>query len=346
MQGKNRTPSVEGSIDEAILMLSFIDGVEATSIKMRRRQTDMAASGGIDIMQNRDTTIEAENPQRRDTSEQTPSRGIAHQDSIRADKLTLREKQIATQMAVGKNKRQISRRLMLPVSIVERHSAAIHEKLHISGTTELVLYEINNGYTSLLRNDFMKSQNQILDYLPVLASVIDMESHDILYANRHMQKVFGDVVGKKCWEVLHTDQNGPCAFCRFEALVDEDGLPTEPCRWQLKNTITQRCYDMIDTAALTEDRRLVKIGIGIDITDQLQKQQATAHPHTDTPPPDDWGHAIVVCSNCNKLRDDAGEWFSPASYFQKHLGTYISHGICERCATRLYPWMFDDSEED
>ncbi|WP_173179666.1 response regulator transcription factor [Desulfosarcina ovata] len=263
------------------------------------------------------------------------------------NQLTHRERQIATQIAVGKNDQQISKRLMIPASIVKRHRDSIRQKLKLTDMTGLVLYEINNGYTPSSRNDPMNYPNDILDHLPVIISVIDMQTHEVLYASRHMKKVFGDIAEKMCWQVFQKDQSGPCQFCSNHQLMDEEGLPTGSCRRQVKNELTQCWYDIIDVATMTKDGRMVKMGIAIDITDQMTQQPSRrprCAPEDDAP--DRLEAMVVVCSHCNKLRDESGQWESPAGYFHKHLGTHVSHGICEKCAAKLYPWIFDGKEDD
>ncbi|MBL7649440.1 MAG: hypothetical protein JNK74_24960 [Candidatus Hydrogenedentes bacterium] len=46
---------------------------------------------------------------------------------------------------------------------------------------------------------------------------------------------------------------------------------------------------------------------------------------------------LPVCSNCKKIRDDAGAWHAMETYVSKHTGADFSHGICPDCVTELYP---------
>jgi len=45
---------------------------------------------------------------------------------------------------------------------------------------------------------------------------------------------------------------------------------------------------------------------------------------------------VPICSNCKKIRDDAGYWNILESYIQKHSNASFSHGICPECSDKLY----------
>ena len=54
-------------------------------------------------------------------------------------------------------------------------------------------------------------------------------------------------------------------------------------------------------------------------------------------------HAIVpgvvaACSSCKKIRDDDGAWYTWEEYLSRR-GAQISHGVCNECGEKLYPWF-------
>lgn len=49
---------------------------------------------------------------------------------------------------------------------------------------------------------------------------------------------------------------------------------------------------------------------------------------------------LPVCSDCKKIRDDAGQWQTMESYIRAHSRVDFSHGLCPECAQRLYPKFF------
>ncbi|MFA5908138.1 MAG: hypothetical protein WC815_05110 [Vicinamibacterales bacterium] len=46
---------------------------------------------------------------------------------------------------------------------------------------------------------------------------------------------------------------------------------------------------------------------------------------------------IPICSNCKKVRTDAGDWQQVEQYVHEHSAAQFSHGICPDCARKLYP---------
>ncbi len=113
----------------------------------------------------------------------------------------------------------------------------------------------------------------ILDSLNAMVYVSEMESHDILFANQYVQDKVGDVVGKKCWEALQSGQKCPCDFCTNEKLVDTIGNPKDIYRHELQNKKTGRWYDCQARAIKWIDDRIVRLEIGIDITDRKQAEE-------------------------------------------------------------------------
>jgi PAS domain S-box-containing protein len=45
---------------------------------------------------------------------------------------------------------------------------------------------------------------------------------------------------------------------------------------------------------------------------------------------------IPICTNCKKIRDDAGYWQKVEAYIQKHSEALFSHSICPECVKKLY----------
>ena len=65
-----------------------------------------------------------------------------------------------------------------------------------------------------------------LDTLDAIVYVADMETHKTLFVNQYALNIFGNVVGKTCWQALQAGQSGPCAFCTNPRLLDAAGEPT------------------------------------------------------------------------------------------------------------------------
>lgn len=113
----------------------------------------------------------------------------------------------------------------------------------------------------------------VLDSLDAVVYATDMATHEILFVNRYARDVFGDVVGKLCWQTLQTGQSGPCAFGSDKNLLAPDGRPTGTYTWEFQNTVNGRWYDIHDRAIPWVDGRLVRLEIATDITERKQMER-------------------------------------------------------------------------
>ena len=46
---------------------------------------------------------------------------------------------------------------------------------------------------------------------------------------------------------------------------------------------------------------------------------------------------LPICASCKEIRDDKGYWHQIESYIRDHSEAEFTHGICPKCAERLYP---------
>jgi PleD family two-component response regulator len=46
---------------------------------------------------------------------------------------------------------------------------------------------------------------------------------------------------------------------------------------------------------------------------------------------------IPICSSCKNIRNDEGYWTLLETYLEEHSDAAFSHGICPKCAQKLYP---------
>ena len=49
---------------------------------------------------------------------------------------------------------------------------------------------------------------------------------------------------------------------------------------------------------------------------------------------------LPICSSCNKIRDEEGEWNHLEDYIITHSEADFSHGVCPTCSKRLYPELY------
>lgn len=181
----------------------------------------------------------------------------------------------------------------------------------------------------------------VLDGLDAIIYVADMQTHELLFLNRFSRNLFGDGIGKLCWQVLQTNQSGPCSFCSNDKLISEDGKIKGMYAWEFQNTVTGHWYDIRDRAIPWIDGRIVRLEIATDITDKKKTEdekermieelrQALAEVKT-------LRGIIPICAYCKNIRDDQGYWNKVEEYIGKHSEIDFSHGICPDCAQKHFP---------
>lgn len=152
-------------------------------------------------------------------------------------------------------------------------------RIQTDATGELAILErgVNNMAVALKAVQDAQEERRailatVLDSLDALVYVADMETHELLFLNKYAQESFGNVTGKLCWQALHPDQGGPCAFCTNSRLLI-DGLPGEPVIWEFENPLNHCWYMIQDSAIKWVDGRIVRLGIATDITEGKQSEE-------------------------------------------------------------------------
>ena len=132
------------------------------------------------------------------------------------------------------------------------------------------------GQVEVKTKDFQESHRRLLtvmDSLDAAVYVADVETHEILYGNQYVRDLFGDVVGKTCWQVLQPFQSGPCRLCTEEKPFSTQGIPAGVNVREVQNPNTGRWYEIRDRAIHWVDRRIVKLEIAADITDRKRAEE-------------------------------------------------------------------------
>ena len=110
-----------------------------------------------------------------------------------------------------------------------------------------------------------------------LLYVVDMQTDTLLATNRHCEELYGpDLIGRKCYEVFHTNQHTPCSFCTRSRLTTADNTPGPAIPHDVWHTRTGNWYNSVSKAVHWPDGRLVHMEIGIDITQRKQAEDALA----------------------------------------------------------------------
>jgi signal transduction histidine kinase/CheY-like chemotaxis protein len=163
--------------------------------------------------------------------------------------------------------------------------SALHQQHETQASLEAKHRELSEANESL-KQEFAERQRveeeikrsheilvTVLDSIDADVFVADIETHEVLLMNRHMQENFGgDHTGAKCWQAFQ-NRLTPCETCRSAAIVDENGLATGLFAWEGKNPVTGRHYLHFDRAIRWIDGRLVRLQIAMDITELKRIQE-------------------------------------------------------------------------
>ncbi|MBW2605022.1 MAG: PAS domain S-box protein [Deltaproteobacteria bacterium] len=123
-------------------------------------------------------------------------------------------------------------------------------------------------------DDFKIEHRQLLKIFlsidePVYIS--DPETYEILFVNEAIKKLWGDVIGFKCYRVLQ-GLDTPCPFCTNDQIFGEKA--GRPYIWEFQNRRTGRTFHCIDKAIRWPGGRMVRFEMAIDITERKQTEQA------------------------------------------------------------------------
>jgi diguanylate cyclase len=123
--------------------------------------------------------------------------------------------------------------------------------------------------------DMFDEMETIVENSGALIYVIDLETHEILFANKRCIEEFGDIVSKTCYKVLQKDINKPCFFCPLnQQTVSLLDLPVgNTYKWENKNSINNNYYAFTSCVSKWKDGRKVNIQFGIDITEQKRLEK-------------------------------------------------------------------------
>jgi len=106
----------------------------------------------------------------------------------------------------------------------------------------------------------------VLDSIDADICVADLDTHEILFVNRHLQAGHGrELRGRTCWEMFGRE-SGPCARCICPELLDPDGKPGAGVGWESPCPVTGQWRLNYDRAIKWVDGRWVRLQIATDIS--------------------------------------------------------------------------------
>ncbi len=107
--------------------------------------------------------------------------------------------------------------------------------------------------------------------------VSDFETSEILFANKKIKEIVGEIEGRMCWEVMQKGMTGPCEFCPRVHLRDHNNRPTGLYHWEHRNTNTHNWYECTDSAIEWVDGRLVHMEYATNITRRKKAEMELIH---------------------------------------------------------------------
>jgi hypothetical protein len=181
----------------------------------------------------------------------------------------------------------------------------------------------------------------VLDSLEAIVYATDIKTNELLFLNKFAKEIFGDSIGKTCWQVLQKGQTAPCEFCSNDKLLSEEGEILGGYSWEFQNTVTNNWYDIRDRAIHWIDGRLVRLEIATDITQrkhsEIERGKMISELEKTLAEVNFLKGIVPICSHCKKIRDDEGFWKQVDEYVAKHTGAQFSHGICPTCMHENFP---------
>lgn len=115
----------------------------------------------------------------------------------------------------------------------------------------------------------------IVENSGALIYVIDLETHEILFANNKCIEEFGDVMNKTCYKVLQKGLHEPCSFCSLnQQEIPSLQLPFgNMYKWGHANSLNNNYYTFSSRISRWKDGRKVNVQFGIDITEQKRLEK-------------------------------------------------------------------------
>jgi PAS domain S-box-containing protein len=114
----------------------------------------------------------------------------------------------------------------------------------------------------------------LLNNLGSCLFISDSVSGEILFINDALKALYnlhGDVLGKRCWEVLQKDMTGRCPFCPVPVL-EKTGEKSHV--WEEHNSLTDRYFKNTSSLIVLENKRIAHLQHGVDITELKDAENA------------------------------------------------------------------------
>jgi PAS domain S-box-containing protein len=123
---------------------------------------------------------------------------------------------------------------------------------------ELALRESEHQYQTLFGTILENMQDGVY---------IAKQNYEIEYINPVLEREFGPVAGRKCYQYFH-DRQEPCPWCKNREI-----LAGHTVRWQWYFPKSEKMYDLIDTPLQQADGSIAKLEIFRDATERQRAER-------------------------------------------------------------------------
>ena len=134
--------------------------------------------------------------------------------------------------------------------------------------------------SKLLQDKSIRQSRQtlrtVLDSIDAFIYVSRFDTFEMLFANKHVRKSYGDnIEGKKCWEILGENMGKPCSYCPYPQLM-KNSIPElgKTYNWVHKGIHSNKWFDCFGSAIEWIDGQTVHMEYAIDITERKQNEIA------------------------------------------------------------------------
>ncbi len=120
----------------------------------------------------------------------------------------------------------------------------------------------------------------LLDVIPFAAYAVDVDTYEVVYANRLMSENMYAPRDKNCWKKIF-GQEEVCSWCTVEELKKREAVyKSEKLVNNFFDEVTDSWLQIYDELVRWPDGRTVKYSITVDITEQKEIQAAMITTHT------------------------------------------------------------------
>ncbi len=120
------------------------------------------------------------------------------------------------------------------------------------------------------QEELQLERNKLKDILDAMEDGVSTinQQYEIEYVNPVIERDFGPVDGRKCYEYFH-DRTEACPSCRIQEVFEGKAV-----RWERHNLKSNRIYDVLDTPIRNADGSVSKLGILRDIAERKRSEEA------------------------------------------------------------------------